>query len=430
MLAIAAFHDYEIWQMDVKTAFLNGKLTEDVYMNQPEGFVDAKYPDKVCKLEKSIYGLKQASRSWNLCFHEKVKEFGFSRSEDESCVYVKASGSIVTFLVLYVDDILLMGNDVPTLQDVKSWLGKCFAMKDLGEAAYILGIRILRDRKKRLIGLSQSTYLDKVLKRFSMENSKKGELPMQSNAKLSKTQSPSTDEEIVDMSRVPYASAVGSIMYAMTCTRPDVAFALSMVSRYQGNPGRAHWTAVKNILKYLRKTKNFVLVLGGSDTLRVDGYTDASFQTDRDNGRSQSGWVFLLNGGAVTWKSSKQETVADSTCESEYIAASEAAKEAAWLKNFIGDLGVVPSIQEPVELFCDNEGAVALTKEPRDHGKSRHIDRKYHYIRHKVEEGHLVVKRVSSEDNPADPLTKALSRVKHYQHARRIGLTDDISFCN
>ncbi|KAI3723576.1 hypothetical protein L2E82_35254 [Cichorium intybus] len=319
MLAIAAFHDYEIWQMDVKTAFLNGKLTEDVYMNQPEGFVDAKYPNKVCKLERSIYGLKQASRSWNLCFHEKVKEFGFSRSEDESCVYVKASGSIVTFLVLYVDDILLMGNDIPTLQGVKAWLGKCFAMKDLGEAAYILGIRILRDRKKRLIGLSQGTYLEK-------------------------TQSPSTDEEIAEMSRVPYASAIGSIMYAMTCTRPDVAFALSMVSRYQGNPGRAHWIAVKNILKYLRRKNDMVLVLGGSDTLRVEGYTDASFQTDRDSGRSQSGWVFLLNGRAVTWKSSKQDTVADSTCESEYIAASEASKETAWLKNFIGDLGVVPSI--------------------------------------------------------------------------------------
>ncbi|KAI3513141.1 hypothetical protein L1887_20467 [Cichorium endivia] len=364
MLAIAAFHDYEIWQMDVKTAFLNGKLTEDVYMNQPEGFVDTKHPDKVCKLERSIYGLKQASRSWNLCFLEKVKEFGFSRSEDESCVYVKASGSIVTFLVLYVDDILLMGNDIPTLQDVKAWLGKCFAMKDLGEAAYILGIRILRDRKRKLIGLSQCTYLEKVLKRFNMENSKRGELPIQSNTKLSKTQSPSTDEEIAEMSRVPYASAVGSIMYAMTCTHPDVSFALSMVSRFQGNPGKEHWIAVKNILKYLRRTKNMVLVLGGSEDLKVKGYTDASFQTDRDSGRSQSGWVFLLNGGAVTWKSSKQETVADSTCESEYIAASEASKEAAWLKNFIGDLGVVPSIQEPMELFCDNEGAVALKKEP------------------------------------------------------------------
>jgi len=428
MLAIAAFHDYEIWQMDVKTAFLNGKLAENVYMSQPEGFVDSKLPNGVCKLEKSIYGLKQASRRWNLCFDEKVKEFGFSRSENESCVYVKASGSIVTFLVLYVDDILLIGNDIPTLQDVKSWLGKCFAMKDLGEAAYILGIRILRDRSKRLIGLNQSTYLDKVLKRFCMENSKKGELPIQSNTKMSKTQSPSTDEEIAEMSRIPYASAVGSIMYAMTCTRPDVSFALSMVSRYQGNPGKAHWVAVKNILKYLRRTKDWVLVLGGCDTLRVTGYSDASFQTDRDNFRSQSGWVFTLNGGAVTWKSSKQDTVADSTCESEYIAVSEASKEAIWLKNFIEDLGVVPTIKEPMEIFCDNEGAVALTKEPRDHGRSRHIDRKYHFIRHKIEEGHVVVKRVSSEENPADPLTKGLSRVKHNQHARSIGLRDDVSF--
>jgi len=126
--------------------------------------------------------------------------------------------------------------------------------------------------------------------------------------------------------------------------------------------------------------------------------------------------------------SSKQDTVADSTCESEYIAASEASKEAAWLRNFIGDLGVVPTIQEPMELFCDNEGVVALTKEPRDHGKTRHIDRKYHFIRHRVEEGHLIVKRVSSEDNPADPLTKGLSRAKHIQHARSIGLKDDVSF--
>ncbi|CAH1415477.1 unnamed protein product [Lactuca virosa] len=384
MLSIAAFHDYEIWQMDVKTAFLNGKLAEDVYMNQPEGFVSAEYPNKVCKLEKSIYGLKQASRSWNLCFDENVKEFGFSRSEDESCVYVRASGSIVSFLVLYVDDILLIGNDIPTLQEVKSWLGKCFAMKDLGEATYILGIRILRERSKRLIGLSQSIYLDKVLKRFNMQNSKKGELPIQSNAKLSKAQSPSTEDEIAEMSRLPYASVVGSIMYAMTCTRPDVAFALSMVSRYQGNPGKAHWTAVKNIL---------------------------NFQTDRDNFRSQSGWVFTLNGGAITWKSSKQETVADSTCESEYIAASEAAKETIWLRNFIGDLGVVPAIKEPMEIFCDSNSAVALAKEPRDHGRSRHIDRKYHFIRHKIEEGLLVAKRVSSDENPADPLTKGLTRV-------------------
>ncbi len=211
-------------------------------------------------------------------------------------------------------------------------------------------------------------------------------------------------------------------MYAMTCTRPDVSFALSMVSRYQSNPGEAHWAAVKNILKYLRRTKEMLLILGGEKELRVTCYTDASFQTDRDDARSQSGWVFLLNGGAVSWKSSKQDTVADSTCESEYLAASEASKEAIWLRELISDLGVVPSISEPIEIFCDNTGAVALTKEPKDHGKSKHIDRKYHFVRNKVEEGHVLVSRVSSEENLADPFTKALPRPKHEMHTEGIGV--------
>ncbi|KAJ9564428.1 hypothetical protein OSB04_000394 [Centaurea solstitialis] len=271
-------YDETFSPMDVKTAFLNGKLTEDVYMAQPEGFENAKHPKRVCKLEKAIYGLKQASRSWNLCFHEKVKEFGFSRSEDESCVYIKVSGSVVVFLVLYVDDILLIGNDVPTLQSVKEWLGKCFAMKDLGDASYILGIRIYRNRSKRLLGLSQDTYLDKILKIFKMENSKKGNLPLHHGIKISKDLCPKSDAELEKMSRVPYASAIGSIMYAMTCTRPDVSFALSMVSRHQQNPGEGHWTAVKNILKYLRNTKDMFLVYGGEKELKVTGYCDTSWQ--------------------------------------------------------------------------------------------------------------------------------------------------------
>ncbi|GJU74008.1 putative RNA-directed DNA polymerase [Tanacetum coccineum] len=422
--------DYEetFSPMDVKTAFLNEKLTKDVFMAQPEGFENAKYPKRVCKLQKAIYGLKQASRSWNLCFHEKVTQFGFSRSEDESCIYVKVSGSVVVFLVLYVDDILLIGNDIPTLQSVKDWLGKCFAMKDLGDAAYILGIKIYRDRSKRLIGLSQDTYLDKILKRFKMENSKKGNLPLHHGIKISKDLCPKTDEELDRMSRVPYASAVGSIMYAMTCTRPDVSFALSMVSRHQQNPGEGHWTAVKNILKYLRNTKDRFLVYGGEEELRVTGYYDASWQTDKDDSRSQSGWVFLLNGGAVTWKSSKQDTVADSTCESEYIAACEASKEAIRMKNFIGDLGVVPTVQDPIEIFYDNESEVALTKEPKDHRKSKHIERKYHFVQSKVEEGHVIMKDIRSEDNLANPFTKALAKSRHDEHARSIGLKDNIKF--
>ncbi len=299
-------------------------------MTQPEGFT-SEDGTKVCKLNRSIYGLKQASRSWNLRFDETIKEFGFTQNGDEPCVYMKGSGIARIFLVLYVDDILLMGNNKVALKEVKDWLSTQFSMKDLGEAAYILGIRIYRDRSNRLLGLSQSTYIDKVLKRFSMEQSKRGLLPVRHGVHLSKKDSPQTPSEVARMQKIPYASAIGSIMYAMLCTRPDVSYALSSTSRYQSNPGEEHWTAVKNILKYLRRTKDMFLVYGGEPDLIIAGYSDASFQTDQDDLKSQTGYVFTMNGGAVIWRSSKQDTTADSTTEAEYIAASKAAKEAVWV---------------------------------------------------------------------------------------------------
>ncbi|KAD4385682.1 hypothetical protein E3N88_25851 [Mikania micrantha] len=189
-----------------------------------------------------------------------------------------------------------------------------------------------------------------------MQDSKRGTLPMAHGTILSSSQSPKTNEEKKKMERVPYASAIGSIMYAMLCTRPDVSFALSITSRYHQNPGESHWAAVKNILKYLRRTKYMFLIYGGmEEELTVRCYTDASFQIDRDDSRSQSGYVFTLNGGAITCRSSKQ-SVAQSTTESEYIAASEAAKEVAWMKKFMTDLVVVPSIRKPIEILCDNTG--------------------------------------------------------------------------
>ena len=217
MLAIAAFYDYEIWQMDVKTAFLNGFLEEKLYMMQPEGFVDPKGANKVCKLQRSIYGLVQASH-----FDSVIKAYCFIQTFGEACIYKKVSGSSVAFLILYVDDILLIGNDIEFLDSIKGYLNKSFSMKDLGEAAYILGIKIYRDRSGRLIGLSQSTYLDKVLKKFKMDQAKKGFLPILQGVKLSQTQCPTTAEDREKMKDVPYASAIGSIMYAMLCTRPDV----------------------------------------------------------------------------------------------------------------------------------------------------------------------------------------------------------------
>src|SRR6516165_5133589 len=421
MLAIAAYHDYEIWQMDVKTAFLNGNLVEDVYMTQPEGFIVPENANKVCKLQRSIYGLKQASRSWNQRFDETVKGFDFIKEFDFVCVYKKVSRSALTFLVLYVDDILLIGNDIPMLQSVKTWLSLKFSMKDLGEAAFILGIKIYRDRSKRLIGLSQSTYIDKVLKRFNMEQSKRGLLPISHGTSLSKDMSPKTQEEREKMNRILFASAVGSIMYAMICTRLDVSYALSICSRYQADPGERHWIAVKNILKYLRRTKDAFLIYGGGE-LVVKGFTDASFQTDSDDHRSQSGYVFCLNNGAVSWKSSKQETIADSTTEAEYIAAAEAAKEAVWIRNFVTGLGVVPSVAEPIVLYCDNNGAIAQAKVPRSHQRSKHVLQRYHLIREIIHRSDVKIEKVLSDDNIADPLTKALSQQKHKRHMQSSGI--------
>jgi hypothetical protein len=292
LLAIAAFHDYKIWQMDVKTAFLNVNIDEELYMMQPEGFVDSKDANKVCKLQRYIYGLKQASRSWNLHFDQVIKSFGFVPNSYEACVYKKVSGSSVTFLVLYVDDILIIGNDIGMLNDVKSYLNNCNSMKDLGEATYILGIKIYRDRQRHLIGLSQSTYLDKVLKRFRMDKAKKGSLPML----LGKAQCPATAKDRETMSNVPYALAIGSIMYAMLCTRPNVSNALSLTSRYQCDPGVEHWTAVKNILKYLKSTKEMFLVYGGDEEFVVKGYTDSSFDTDPDDSKSQLGYDCIVDG--------------------------------------------------------------------------------------------------------------------------------------
>src|ERR1041384_1651521 len=213
-------------------------------------------------------------------------------------------------------------------------------------------------------------------------------------------------------------------MYAMICTRPDVSYALSVCSKYQRNPGNAHWVAVKNILKYLHRTKNMFLVFRGDEELVVKGYTDSSFMTDPNDFKSQSGYVFTLNGGDVSWKISKQNTVADSTREAEYIVASEATKEGYWIKKFVTELGVVPSAEDPMEIYCDNSGAVAQAREPRSHQKTKHMERRYHKTREFFEKGYVKVCKIHTDLNVSDPMTKPLPRAKHEQHRTTIGVRE------
>src|SRR3954462_725118 len=195
-----------------------------------------------------------------------------------------------------------------------------------------------------------------------MDQSKKGFLPVLQGAKLSQIQSSTSAEDRENMKVIPYASVIGSIMYAMLCTRPDVCLAISLAERYQSNPGVDHWTTIKNILKYLKRTKDMSLVCGGYKELIVNGYVDARLDTDPDDSKSQTGYIFILNGGAVSWCSSKQSVVAAFMCEAEYIAALEASNERVWMKEFISDLGVIPSASGLMKIFCDNTGAIALAK--------------------------------------------------------------------
>jgi len=208
----------------------------------------------------------------------------------------------------------------------------------------------------------------------------------------------------------------------MISTRPDVSYALSVTSRYQSDLGESHWTAVKNILKYLRRTRNVLLVYGGEEELVVMGYTDTSFQTDKDDSKPQSGYMFTINGGAVSWKSSKRETVADSTTEAEYIAASEAAKEGVWIRKFLIEFGVFPSASSPLDLNCDNSGAIAQAKEPRNHQKSKHVMRRFHLIGEFIDRGEIKICKIHTDLNISDPLTKPLPQPKYERHTRAMSI--------
>ncbi|GKB87279.1 retrotransposon protein, putative, ty1-copia subclass [Tanacetum coccineum] len=238
------------------------------------------------------------------------------------------------------------------LQDVKSWLRKCFAMKDLGEVAYILGIKIYRDRSRRLIGLSQNAYIDKILKRFKMDTSKRRTIPMQPNVDLRKSQGPSTPAEVKQMKGIPYASVVGSIIHAVRCTRPEVAFSHNL--------------------------------------------------------RSQTGYVFIMNGGAVDWKISKQSTTAVSSMEAEYIVAVEAAMEVIWIHKFIYGLGIILGIDKPIDMYGDNTGAITIADEPSIQKGAKHFRRKYHFICEVIQEGDIRILKVHTDNNLADPLTKPI----------------------
>lgn len=430
IMALVAQLDLELHQMDVKTAFLNGELDETIYMVQPPHFELEDPKGMVCQLKKSIYGLKQASRQWYFKFAQVIVSFGFEANQIDECIYHKFSGSKVMFLVLYVDDILLATNDINMLRETKKFLYRFFEMKDLGEASYVLGLMIHRDRSQGILSLSQQAYIDKVLKRYGMEHCKPGDTPVAKGDKFSLNQCPKTEFEKTEMQNIPYASVVGSIMYAQVCTRPDIAYITGMLGRYLSNPGLDHWKAAKRVLRYLQRTKHHMLTYRRSDRLEIVGYTDSDFAGCQDSMKSTAGYIFMLAGGAVSWKSAKQSLVASSTMEAEFIACFLASNQAMWLRNFVTGLRIVETIQSPIKIYCDNNSAVLYSNNNRSSTKSKHIGIKFLAVKERVQNGLISIEHIGTDFMVADPLTKGLIPKQFHEHVARMGIltADDIQF--
>lgn len=422
IMALVAHFDLELHRMDVKTAFLNGDIDETIYMVQPENFMSGDSKKMVCKLKKSIYGLKQASRQWYYKFHQVVISFGFEMNAVDDCIYHKFNGSKHIFLVLYVDDILLASNDIGLLHETKRFLSKKFEMKDLGDASFALGIQIHRNRSRGILGLSQKSYVEKVLKRFGMQECKPGDTPVAKGDKFSLSQCPKNDHEVKEIQKIPYASAVGSLMYAQVCTRPDIAYIVGMLGRYLSNPGMDHWKAAKRVMRYLNRTKHYMLTYRRSDQLEIVGYSDSDFAGCQDSRRSTSGYIYLLAGGAISWRSAKQTLIASSTMAAEFIACYEASNHGMWLRNFVTGLRILEGIERPLKLFCDNKSAVMYSNNNRSSSESKHIDIKFLVVKERVQSGQMSLEHIGTNSMIADPLTKGLPPKVFHEHTAHMGV--------
>nr|CAN73802.1 hypothetical protein VITISV_001401 [Vitis vinifera] len=364
IMALVAHYDLELHQMNVKTAFLNGNIDETIYMVQPKNFESNDSKQLVCRLKRFIYGLKQASRQ---------------------------CGSKFIILVLYVDDILLASGDVELLHETKRFLSSKFDMKDLGNASFVLDIQIYRDRSRGILGLSQKSYIDKVLSRFGISNCALGDMPVAKGDKFSLHQCPKNELENKDMERFPYGSAVGSLMYAQVCTRLDIAYIVGMLGRYLSN-------------------------------------LDSDFAGCLDSRRSTLGYIFMLVGGAVSWKSVKQTVIASSTMEAEFIACYEASNHGIWLRNFITQLRIVDGIQKPLRIDCDNKAAKLYSKNNQSSSKSKHIDIKFLVVKERVQSLQVSIEHINTDSIIADPLTKSLPPKAYHEHVTHMGVVhiDDV----
>jgi hypothetical protein len=336
LMALSAQYDYHIHKMDVKTAFLHGDLESEVFIQPPKNVIRPPgLEDHVWLLHRSLYGLRQAPRCWNKKIHAFLVSLGCRRLESDWGTYVLGEGEDQILIAIYVDDLLILGLNLLRIQAVKTSLSTNFEMVDFGEATDILGIEITRDRPAGLITLTQSAYATDIVTKFNQHLAKSKTTPLECRTRLSLADCPSTPEEEAEMSHCPYREAVGSLMYLMTCTRPDLAASVGFLSRYLSNPGPRHWEAAKRVLQYVNCTRDHGITYRRDASVHLHGYCDSDWAGDLDNRRSTSGWVMMMGNGAVAWQSKLQKAPAQSSCEAEYVAAGVASCEISWIRQFL-----------------------------------------------------------------------------------------------
>nr|BAB03249.1 polyprotein [Oryza sativa] len=414
LLALAASHGLLVHQMDVKTAFLNGELEEEIYMDQPDGYVLEGQEGMVCKLLKSLYGLKQAPKQWHKKFDTTLTSAGFVVNEADKCVYYRYGGGEGVILCLYVDDILIFGTSLNVIEEVKDYLSKSFEMKDLGEADVILNIKLQRGDEGG-ITLVQSHYVDKVLSRFGYSDCKPAPTPYDPSVLLRKNRRIARDQ-------LRYSQIIGSLMYLASATRPDISFAVSKLSRFVSNPGDDHWQALERVMRYLKGTMSYGIHYTGYPKV-LEGYSDSNWISDADEIKATSGYVFTLGGGAVSWKSCKQTILTRSTMEAELTALDTATVEAEWLRELLMDLPVVEKPVPAILMNCDNQTVIIKVNSSKDNMKSsRHIKRRLKSVRKQKNSGVIALDYVQTARNLADQFTKGLPRNVIDSASREMGL--------
>jgi hypothetical protein len=420
VLSYIAANDWETGQIDVDNAFLKSNLKEDevIFMSQPPMFEmnDDQGKPLLCKLVKAMYGLKQAPLRWFETFTELLRSLGGIQSRLEPCLFyfLNKQNEFIGIVVIYVDDVLITAPNKLWIQRFKKDVQKVFAIKDLGEVNYLLGLQVKRDRKAKTLSLSQAKYTRDVLKRFEMETCRPRSTPIIQSGAFDPTDC--VDEGQPNDSHL-YRAMVGAAQWLSTCTRPDIAYTTSQAAKVSAKPGEAHFRGVRHLLRYLQNTKDTEITYGTQDERDsnvVFGYSDADWGADPETRRSTSGYVFMMNGGPISWGSKAQPTVSLSSTEAEYKALCLATQEAVYLRELYNEFfNVKEKDGEPIEIWVDNQSAIHLAGSSPFSGKTKHIELKYHFVKDMVNEGFIKVSYVPTTEQYADVLTKPLSVATH-----------------